>query len=114
MGRPKKVIDSGTTTEEIKKNAETGTFKMTFFKTKNGKDWMVCERYKVVISPPNERVKIPKGFTKIPEWTEIFNIDDSSYDFTEDMKTGYITFQGDVGYFPPTHFVYPKIDLTTE
>ena len=85
-----------------------GPYKMTYFKTKNGKDWMPGERYKVVISPVSERVKSPKGFTKISEWTQEFYISESNYDFTDDMKSGYMTFQGDIGYFPPTHFISPK------
>lgn len=87
----------------------TDTFKITYFKTKNGKEWMTGERYKVVISPPNERVKSPKGFTKIPDWTETFIPAENNYDWTEDMKTGYITFQGNIGYFPPVNFITPKI-----
>ena len=89
-----------------------GPYKMTYFKTKNGKEWMPMERYKVVISPVSERVKAPKGFTKIPDWTQTFYISESNYDFTEDMKSGYLTFQGNIGYFPPTHFIYPEIPKT--
>ena len=94
--------------EEQVKDTE-GTYKMTFFKTKNGKEWMPLERYKAVISPVSERVKSPKGFTKINEWTQIFNINECNYDFTEDMKSGYLTFQGNIGYFPPSHFIYPEV-----
>jgi len=86
-----------------------GPYKMTFFKTKNGKEWMTMERYKAVISPVSERVKAPKGFTKVPEWTQTFHISECNYDFTEDMKSGYLTFQGKIGYFPPSHFIYPNV-----
>ena len=87
----------------------TDTLKITYFKTKNGKDWMPGERYKVVISPLSERVKAPKGFVRISDWTETFIPAENNYDWTEDMKTGYITFQGNIGYFPPVNFITPKI-----
>ena len=113
MGRPKKVIEpENSATKEEKTTCDV--YKMTFFKTKNGKEWMPGERYKVVISPTSERVKTPKGFTKINEWTDTFIVSESNYDFTEDMKSGYLTFQGNIGYFPPTNFIYPKVEETLQ
>lgn len=87
---------------------DSGEVKMTFFKTKNGKEWMPLERYKAVISPVSERVKAPKGFVRITEWTQTFVPSECNYDFTEDMKSGYLTFQGKMGYFPPSNFITPE------
>lgn len=96
------------------KEEKEGVYKVTYFKTKNGKDWMTLERYKMVISPLNEKVKAPKGFVRVSEWTDTIDIENTNYDFTEDMKSGYLTFQGNVGYFPPSHFIYPEIPKTDE